>query len=104
MNVFDIPQEVLRTPDLDMLRAPELPSGEPTTSGIQIVFSEQLRAYYQHDQRAMWSRWNPWPRPCFNAKLLGDIRAYHDFFPHPTGYALADNAALEPGTAFSPRS
>ena len=79
MNVFDVPQEVLRTPGPDMLRAPELPSGEPTTSGIQIVFSEQLRAYYQHDQRAMWSRWNPWPRPCFNAKLLGDIRAYHDF-------------------------
>lgn len=28
-------------------------------------------------------------------------RAYHDFFPHPAGYALADNAALEPSTAFS---
>ena len=85
MNVFDVPQEILRTPDLDVLRTPELPAGEPTTSGIEIAFSEQLRAYYQHEQRAMWSRWNPFPRPCFNAKLLADIRAYHDFLARSDG-------------------
>jgi DSF synthase len=85
MNVFDVPQEVLRTPDPEILRTPELPAGEPTTSGIEIAFSEQLRAYYQHEQRAMWSRWNPFPRPCFNAKLLADIRAYHDFLAHSDG-------------------
>ncbi len=79
MNVFDVPQEILRTPDPQLLRDPQLPAGEPTTSGIEIVFSEQLRAYYQHESRAMWSRWNPFPRPCFNSRLLADIRAYHDF-------------------------
>jgi len=85
MNVFDVPQEVLRTPDPEILRTPELPTGEPTTSGIEIAFSEQLRAYYQHESRAMWSRWNPFPRPCFNAKLLADIRAYHDFLARSDG-------------------
>jgi Enoyl-CoA hydratase/carnithine racemase len=79
MNVFDVSQEILRTPASEFLNAIELPHGERTTSGIEMVFSDQLRAYYQHDQRAMWSRWNPSPRPCFNAKLLTDINAYHDF-------------------------
>ena len=79
MNAFDVPQEILRTPDPELLRAPTLPCGDPTTSNIEIVFSEQLRAYYQHETRALWSRWNPWPRPCFNSQLLADIRAYHDF-------------------------
>jgi len=88
MNAFDVPQEILRTPDPELLRAPALPCGEPTTSAIEIAFSEQLRAYYQHETRAMWSRWSPWPRPCFNPKLLDDIRAYHDFL-------AASNARIE---------
>ncbi len=70
---------LLRAPDPQFLRSLEAPAAEPQTSGIEITFSDQLRAYYQHEQRAMWSRWNPFPRPCFNAKLLADIRAYHDF-------------------------
>jgi DSF synthase len=85
MNVFDIPQEVLRTPDPQYLRSPEIPAAEPRTSGIEFAFSDQLRAYYQHEQRAMWSRWNPFPRPCFNSKLLADIRAYHDFLSNSDG-------------------
>ena len=66
MNAFDIPQEVLRTPDpSQFLRSPEIPAVAPRTSCIEFAFSDQLRAYYQHEQRAMWSRWNPLPRPCF---------------------------------------
>jgi DSF synthase len=79
MNVFDVSQEILRTPASELLNAPELLREEPTSNGIEMVFSDQLRAYYQHDQRAMWSRWNPSPRPSFNAKLLTDISAYHSF-------------------------
>jgi len=85
MNVFDIPQEVMRTPDPRFLRSPEVPAVAPRTSGIEFAFSDQLRAYYQPEQRAMWSRWNPLPRPCFNAKLLADIRAYHDFLGKSAG-------------------
>ena len=86
MNAFDIPQEVLRTPDPQFLRSPEIPAAKPRTSGIEFTFSDQLRAYYQAEQRAMWSRWNPTPRPCFNAKLLADIRTYHDFLSRSGGH------------------
>lgn len=78
MKPFDIPQEVLRTPQSEYLRLPLLPPAGLRTPGIEVTFSEQLRAYYQSDQRAMWSRWNPGPRPCFNSELLADIRAYHE--------------------------
>ncbi len=87
MNAFDIPQEVLRTPDpSQFLRSPEIPAVAPRTSCIEFAFSDQLRAYYQHEQRAMWSRWNPLPRPCFNGKLLADIRTYHNFVATSGGY------------------
>jgi DSF synthase len=85
MNVFDIPQEVLRHPLPEVLRVPQLPPGEARTAGIEFVFSEQLRAHYEPQQRAVWSRWNPAPRPCFNAQLLADIRAYHDFLESTRG-------------------
>ena len=88
MNVFDIPQEVLRSPIPEVLRLPQLPIGplgEPTESGIEFVFSEQLRAHYEPQQRAVWSRWNPMPRPCFNAQLLADIRTYHNFLEGTQG-------------------
>lgn len=37
---------------------------------------------------------------CVLSVTYDGSRAYHNFFPHSSGYALADNAALEPGTAF----
>jgi DSF synthase len=87
MNAFDVPQEVLRTPDLQFRnRAEIIPAIAPRTSWIEFAFSDQLRAYFQPEQRAMWSRWNPLPRPCFNAKLLADIRAYHDFLKTGGGH------------------
>ena len=79
MNLSDVSQEILRTPASELLNTPEVPSAEPTTSGVEIKFSDQLRAYYLQDQRAMYSRWNPSPRPSFNAGLLTDINAYHNF-------------------------
>lgn len=85
MNVFDIPQEVLRNPVSEVLRTPEIPYGQPTTTGIDYVFSTQLQAHFEPQQNAMWSRWNPAPRPCFNADLLADIRQYHDFLEGSRG-------------------
>jgi DSF synthase len=85
MNVFDIPQEVLRNPNPEVLYAPLPPLGDARTSGIEFAFSEQLRAHYEPQQRAIWSRWNPAPRPCFNSQLLADIRTYHNFLAGTNG-------------------
>jgi DSF synthase len=48
------------------------------SSPLQYQFSPQLHAHYDKDQRAIWSRWTPAPRPCFNPELLRDIRSYYD--------------------------
>ena len=37
---------------------------------IAIRFSEQLYATFDPDLGALWLRWNPQPRPCFNPPLL----------------------------------
>ena len=86
MKVLDIPQGVLRTRDAEFLRNRELPAAGPLGSGVDITFSDQLRAYYQSDQRAMWSRWNPSPRPCFNSELLADIHDYHELIARSGGH------------------
>lgn len=39
--------------------------------------------------------------PCVLSVTYNGSRAYHDFFPHISGYTLADNAALEPGSSFA---
>ncbi len=85
MNAFDIPQEVLRNPATEVLRAPAPPRGVPTEAGIEFVFSPQLRAHFDASRNAMWSRWEPAPRPCFNASLLADIRTYHNFLENTHG-------------------
>jgi len=82
MNAFDVPQDILRTP-ATMLRGAVLPMG--ARQAIEFVYSEQFRAHFEPTQRAMWSRWNPSPRPCFNSRLLADIRAYHDFLAQSDG-------------------
>ncbi len=84
MNAFDVPQEVLRNP-APVLRNAELPLGTIVSPVIEKVYSDQFRCYYQPAQRAMWSRWNPSPRPCFNANLLTDIRAYHEMLTSSEG-------------------
>ncbi|HEX9450685.1 MAG TPA: crotonase/enoyl-CoA hydratase family protein [Burkholderiales bacterium] len=54
----------------------------PTT---EYFFSEQLSALYDRDQRAMWLRWNPNPRPNFNPELLQDLDRYCQFMAHSGG-------------------
>jgi DSF synthase len=77
-----VPAAVLEVHDaavLDVRERPALPPRLPRDNGFEINFSPQLRVYYDNEARALWSRWVPEPRPCFNPALLADIRAYYDF-------------------------
>jgi DSF synthase len=62
------------------------PASHPVPNGLEYDFSPQLAARFDRETRAMWSRWTPSPRPCFNLALLGDIRTYYDFLAHGPGY------------------
>ena len=62
-----------------VLEARQLPATLPLANGVDLNFSPQLRAHFDKDTRALWSRWAPEPRPCFNPALLADIRAYYDY-------------------------
>ena len=62
-----------------VLQSRQFPEVHATSSGIELEFSRQLRVRYDRATRSIWSHWAPMPRPCFNAALLADIRAYYDF-------------------------
>jgi len=62
-----------------VLEARQLPATQPLANGVDFSFSPQLRAHFDKETRALWSRWAPEPRPCFNPALLADIRAYYDY-------------------------
>lgn len=55
---------------------------------IEFEFSPQLTARFDTSTRALWSRWYAHPRPCFNPRLLADIRGYYSFLSE-SGGALA---------------
>ena len=62
-----------------VLEVRHVPASQPLATGVALNFSPQLRANYDKETRAMWSRWSPEPRPCFNPALLADIRSYYEF-------------------------
>jgi DSF synthase len=62
-----------------VLEVRHVPATQPLPTGIALSFSPQLSVHYDKDARAIWSRWTPEPRPCFNPALLADIRAYYEF-------------------------
>jgi DSF synthase len=62
-----------------VLEVRHVPATRPLPTGIALSFSPQLSVHYDKDARAIWSRWTPEPRPCFNPALLADIRAYYEF-------------------------
>jgi DSF synthase len=64
---------------LDVVEARLRPVSQPHNLGIGFEFSPQLRAHFDKETRALWSRWAPEPRPCFNPSLLADIRTYYEF-------------------------
>lgn len=53
--------------------------------GFELKFSTQLTAKFDKGTRAMWSRWSADTRPCFNPRLLADIRAYYTFLADSAG-------------------
>jgi DSF synthase len=62
-----------------VLEARQLPATQPIGTGVEMSFSPQLRANFDKETRAMWMRWAPEPRPCFNPSLLADIRAFQEY-------------------------
>jgi DSF synthase len=68
-----------------VLEARQKPVGRLLDNRIEFDFSTQLRVHFDRDTRAMWSRWTPEPRPCFNAPLLAAIRSYYDFLAESGG-------------------
>jgi DSF synthase len=83
-----VPQELL---------VPASPGARSAAPSTEYFFSEQLSALYDRDQRAMWLRWNPRPRPNFNPDLLQDLDRYCQFMTHSGGTieSQGEQAALE---------
>jgi DSF synthase len=52
---------------------------------IDFQFSDQLRATFEPELGAMWLRWNPKPRPCFNLPLLAACNCYCEFLQKKRG-------------------
>src|SRR5688572_9675159 len=68
-----------------ILEARQQPLGRLLEGRLEFEFSPQLEAHFDPGTRAMWSRWTPEPRPCFNPALLSAIRSYHDFLAASEG-------------------
>jgi len=52
---------------------------------IEFRFADQLRATFDPELRAMWLRWSPKPRPCFNLPLLSACNDYCRFLQNSHG-------------------
>jgi len=68
-----------------VLEARQFPAPQLINTGLEFSFSPQLRASFDKQSRAMWSRWAPEPRACFNPALLATIRSYYDFLASSGG-------------------
>ena len=66
-------------------------------SGFIYEFSPQLSGRYDGESYALWTRWTPEPRPCFNPGLLADLRGCYDFISSSQGQLISngDPAPLE---------
>ncbi len=68
-----------------VLEARHNPAVRSREDRIEFEFAPQMQVYFERSTRAMWSRWMPEPRPCFNASLLSGIRSYYDFLAETGG-------------------
>ena len=80
----------MHIPEAILEARPQPASTLPVPSGVEYKFSTQLTARFDKETRAMWSRWTPEPRPCFNARLLADIRSYYSFLSDTGGEVECD--------------
>lgn len=60
-------------------------SADADAGAISFSFSEQLHATFDPELGALWLRWNPQPRPCFNPPLLEACAAYARFLQTSCG-------------------
>jgi DSF synthase len=75
---MNVPRELL-------LPAPSRSTCSTEALKTEYFFSEQLSAFYEAEQHAMWLRWNPGPRPNFNPGLLQDLDRYCQFVSRSGG-------------------
>jgi len=68
-----------------VLESRQFPAPTPVDTGLEFSFSPQLRVRFDKQSRAIWSRWAPEPRACFNPALLASIRSYYDFLAASSG-------------------
>jgi len=68
-----------------VLEARHTPAIRSRENRVEFDFAPQLQVHFDPETRAMWSRWMPEPRPCFNASLLSTIRSYYDFLAETGG-------------------
>jgi DSF synthase len=87
---MNVPRELL---------APAISGSQPDSHSTEYFFSEQLSAFYEKAQHAMWLRWNPSPRPNFNPALLGDLDRYCQFLAHTRGEIDCNSAEYPDGKA-----
>jgi DSF synthase len=69
-----------------ILEARQSPLSMRVAQGVDFTFSPQLTARFDQPTGAMWSRWVPDPRPCFNPQLLAAIRSYYEFLADTEGH------------------
>jgi DSF synthase len=87
---MNVPRELL---------APAISGDSADGHTTEYFFSEQLSAFYEGDQHAMWLRWNPGPRPNFNSGLLHDLDRYCQFMAHTRGEVECRSAGNPDGKA-----
>lgn len=68
-----------------LLEHPQHQIARRFNEALEIEFSSQLKAQYRREQSALWLRWAPAPRPCFNPSLLRDLRSYCDLLDASRG-------------------
>ena len=74
-----------------VLEARQQPNTQAAADGMLYVFSPQLTVRFDKATRALWSHWTASPRPCFNPRLLADIRAYYNFVADSEGQLACGN-------------
>ncbi|HSO07946.1 MAG TPA: crotonase/enoyl-CoA hydratase family protein [Pelomicrobium sp.] len=77
-----------------LLEQPQHQFARQFNEALEIEFSPQLRANYRREQGAMWLRWTPAPRPCFNPSLLRDLRSYCDMLDNSGGEVAVNGEML----------
>jgi len=87
---MNVPRELL---------APANSGNQSSSHSTEYFFSEQLSAFYEKEQHAMWLRWNPSPRPNFNPALLGDLDRYCQFLAHTRGEVDCNSSEYPTGKA-----